>query len=433
MTVIIIPAYNKITVINSDYEVEDKVLYPELDIKDQEPVVLAKQTKVDGDEVYLKDYYSIPDVWNLYQYKQSGTSFSRIGLSEIPDDLQNRAGCTLISRTNYDLNDIPNKLDYEYLFQIKLFDNQNHNLLLDSFNDVMFPVIKTAYPSPVIAFDNDIRLCISFSIQYSDRPDGFVLKKNPNKDDQVDKGDIEGWYVPIQIRIGDHYYDGKNWSLNTSAYINVKTDLKRKQQHFSFDWLNARNTNSFLYGTSELDGTLIEQKFSKIGDLEIIIYCPKAMQDRYLHRYVFLKDIKISSQRINHTKNISKQDTLYSNVISEQYVNELEDIELKLSSKNKSELSFSKLSYDTGTGEILLDSITNFMTNNAEKPEQLLIQRVVNQYAKPKLKLVEDVKPSYNIYQIITDNSISGKDFIISSESINYADNTSSVTLIEIN
>ena len=83
----------------------------------------------------------------------------------------------------------------------------------------------------------------------------------------------------------------------------------------------------------------------------------------------FIRNIEISTQRVNASKSDStKQDTKYENVVNEGFINALDDIEFKITSKNESELSYSKAM----DGNSILDVLTNNIDNNSEKPEKLL-------------------------------------------------------------
>ena len=107
----------------------------------------------------------------------------------------------------------------------------------------------------------------------------------------------------------------------------------------------------------------------------------------------------------------------------------MDDIEFKITSKNESELSYSKAM----DGNSILDVLTNNISNNSEKPEKLLIQRIINQYKQPKIKLVQVIKPDILPYSKVTDRYLSGKQFVFTGGRINYEDNSIECNLIELN
>ena len=148
--------------------------------------------------------------------------------------------------------------------------------------------------------------------------------------------------------------------------------------------------------------------------------------------YVFMKNISIQSQKVRFstvTTSNEKKDTKYENVVNDGYINELDDIEFKITSKNDSELSFSKAI----AGSSILDKLTNTIYNSSEKPEKLLIQRIINQYKQPKIKLAQVIKPDILPYSKVTDSYLSGKQFIFTGGRTNYEDNSIECNLIELN
>lgn len=196
------------------------------------------------------------------------------------------------------------------------------------------------------------------------------------------------------------------------------------------------DTNDFSLGVSDLTGTIINIDQTLTGDVELILYNPivpavdyDTLSSIVAIKYIYIKDIKLQSQRINTSINDDKkQDTKYENVVNESYINALDDIKFKITSKNDSELSYSKAIQSNA----ILDTLTNNIYSTTEKPEKLLIKRIINQYQQPKIKLVQVIKPEIQPYSIVTDNYLSGKQFIFTGGSINLEDNSIECNLIEI-
>ncbi len=123
-----------------------------------------------------------------------------------------------------------------------------------------------------------------------------------------------------------------------------------------------------------------------------------------------------------------QEDTKYENVVNGSYINPLDDISFKLTSKNDSGLSFSKVIYNNS----LLDKLTSSIDSTANKPEEYMIKRIVEQYNQSKIKLTQIIKPDVFPYSIITDSYLSGKRFLFTGGSIDYEDNSMEANLIEI-
>lgn len=182
-----------------------------------------------------------------------------------------------------------------------------------------------------------------------------------------------------------------------------------------------------------MTGTLIDFDKSIMGDLELILYNPVLPAAGFIlspASYIFFKDITIDSQKTNYSTSTedsnAKKDTKYENVVNEDYINALDDIEFKITSKNDSELSYSKAM----DGNTTLDVLTNNIYNTVEKPEKLLIQRIINQYKQPKIKLLQVIKSSILPYSIVCEF---GKQFIFTGGTIDYEDNSIECNLIELN
>ena len=83
-------------------------------------------------------------------------------------------------------------------------------------------------------------------------------------------------------------------------------------------------------------------------------------------------------------------------------------------------------------GTAILDTLINNIDNTANKPEEYLIQRIINQYKQPKIKLLQVIKPVIKPYSIITYSYLSSKQFIFTGGRINYEDNSIECNLIEL-
>lgn len=446
-TLDIIPGYNKVNVICSDYEAKTDSLYPEL--KNNSKDRTFSESKSSGDIHMYKNLYESPDIWDLKSYKPSGVRFveSKIeyrpsGNTSMPG--QKSAGAVLCNRVNFDINSIPNKLNWEEVIQIKLFYDTNKNLLLDK-EGFQYPVIKTAGKTRPFFFDHGYLMAIDFSVQFFDLDHGYVGTRAHNKKDQIGKGVgptiemIKDWNVPVSLRIGDKYYAGSDDDAGAGSWVKnehifkIYTDIS-KNTHFTFDWLNCKNDFSFMDGTETLKGRRIIIPPGTFGDVELTIYCPRSTpftSREYNHRFVFMKNISIKAEKTKLYKSDiaeGKADTMYEQVVNDAFINQAEDIMLKLTSKNDADLSYSKVIYNNKA----LDQIYNRITDSYLKPEELIIHRIANQYLSSKIKTTQTLKPGIVPYRTVTDDFQKGKEFLMIGEDINYKMLQSEVTLIEI-
>lgn len=436
----IIGGFNKINVIASDYEIENNSLYPELLLTNN--LLSTKNVEKDNKQ-YINKYYSssshslsVYDLINNIYIKSNEPVFDNIG--------RQRAGAVAYASTSYSLDDVPNKPSYTNAIMIKqrtgLVENQKYLYFdTDSYIVANYPVVRTVSPSNGIIFDEFIKLSINYDLFLLCESDGIIY------DDVFKSGGNSRWddddiYVLAKLRVGDYYYDGNVWNTNSSNYFRIYTNATKDK--VIGDWLNARNTNNESLRVPDLNGTIIHFDRTIAGDLELTLFNPRLVdintdipEQSLLIEYFIIKNIEVNAQRMNFDdsittkKNTSKKDTIYSNVVNESFINEADDIELKLTSKNNSDLSYSKVIYNSK----LLDAIKNNITNSEMKPEKLIINRIINQYKQPKLKLLQILTPDVTPYQLITDNKLMNKDFIIINENIDYYNNTDEITMLEVN
>ncbi|MDL2243905.1 hypothetical protein LJC54_00145 [Parabacteroides sp. OttesenSCG-928-J18] len=427
-----IETYSKVTVKCSNYEIDKDRLFPELDNSLLTPLSPISDIVTDNGWTYIKNYYNNESNYKQFQYNKTGTYFTEVPFSAVPTAYKNRAGCNLISYCEYENENRPNKLEFVDMFQIKLFENSDYSLLLDTnTTDNSYKLLMTTHEMPYTVIDNDIYFSINFDIRFYDKNDGFPKHEKSNRDDT---GKTSGFYVPIQIRCGEYYFRYTTapagvWTKDTTNYINCQVDIN-KDNHYTWDWLQCKDTNDFLYNVPDLSGCIFKGTAPVFGDLEFSIFPPRQTTNTaYDHRWIFIKNFEVNCQKAQKART-EKQDTLYTNIIG-NYVNEFEDIELKLTSKNNSELALSSvINADT---LLLVDTVNSYYSNNAMKPEHLIINKICDQYQRSKIKLNEDVTPEYTPYQVVKLNSMPDNRFLITGESIDYRNNKSNLTLLELN
>ena len=436
----ILGGYNKAIVIDSDYEVDSDILYPELELN-LSGGELFKFEKTKDDTIYNKEYYN--SNLELFNYVLSNNSYTTYDKPFNTD--KQSAGAVAMRKTSYGKTEALSKYSWQEMIEIK----QKSAIILDNsapyylYKDIYYngeeikndPFILN-YPAikckgnelSYLVFDPDIKLCINFDIYLTTDKDGFEGDFKPTGLTSVPK-----LFIPMQLRIGDHYYNGSSWVTDSNTIFKVSTTAT--PNNYVNTWLQVYNYNDPELNVPDLNGYIVSFKSITTGDIELTIYNPAInpystpVFENPIESF-FIRNIEISTQRVNASKSDStKQDTKYENVVNEGFINALDDIEFKITSKNESELSYSKAM----DGNSILDVLTNNIDNNSEKPEKLLIQRIINQYKQPKIKLVQVIKPDILPYSKVTDSYLSGKQFVFTGGRINYEDNSIECNLIELN
>ena len=436
----ILGGYNKAIVIDSDYEVDSDILYPELELN-LSGGELFKFEKTKDDTIYKKEYYN--SNLELFNYVLSNNSYTTYDKPFNTD--KQSAGAVAMRKTSYGKTEALSKYSWQEMIEIKqksaiILDNSApYYLYKDIYHNgeeikndpfiLNYPAIKCkGNELSYLVFDPDIKLCINFDIYLTTDKDGFEGDFKPTGLTSVPK-----LFIPMQLRIGDHYYNGCSWVTDSNTIFKVSTTAT--PNNYVNTWLQVYNYNDPELNVPDLNGYIVSFKSITTGDIELTIYNPAInpystpVFENPIESF-FIRNIEISTQRVNASKSDStKQDTKYENVVNEGFINALDDIEFKITSKNESELSYSKAM----DGNSILDVLTNNIDNNSEKPEKLLIQRIINQYKQPKIKLVQVIKPDILPYSKVTDSYLSGKQFVFTGGRINYEDNSIECNLIELN
>ena len=436
----ILGGYNKAIVIDSDYEVDSDILYPELELN-LSGGELFKFEKTKDDTIYKKEYYN--SNLELFNYVLSNNSYTTYDKPFNTD--KQSAGAVAMRKTSYGKTEALSKYSWQEMIEIKqksaiILDNSApYYLYKDIYHNgeeikndpfiLNYPAIKCkGNELSYLVFDPDIKLCINFDIYLTTDKDGFEGDFKPTGLTSVPK-----LFIPMQLRIGDHYYNGSSWVTDSNTIFKVSTTAT--PNNYVNTWLQVYNYNDPELNVPDLNGYIVSFKSITTGDIELTIYNPAInpystpVFENPIESF-FIRNIEISTQRVNASKSDStKQDTKYENVVNEGFINALDDIEFKITSKNESELSYSKAM----DGNSILDVLTNNISNNSEKPEKLLIQRIINQYKQPKIKLVQVIKPDIPPYSKVTDSYLSGKQFVFTGGRINYEDNSIECNLIELN
>lgn len=436
----ILGGYNKAIVIDSDYEVDSDILYPELELN-LSGGELFKFEKTKDDTIYKKEYYN--SNLELFNYVLSNNSYTTYDKPFNTD--KQSAGAVTMRKTSYGKTEALSKYSWQEMIEIKqksaiILDNSApYYLYKDIYHNgeeikndpfiLNYPAIKCkGNELSYLVFDPDIKLCINFDIYLTTDKDGFEGDFKPTGLTSVPK-----LFIPMQLRIGDHYYNGSSWVTDSNTIFKVSTTAT--PNNYVNTWLQVYNYNDPELNVPDLNGYIVSFKSITTGDIELTIYNPAInpystpVFENPIESF-FIRNIEISTQRVNASKSDStKQDTKYENVVNEGFINALDDIEFKITSKNESELSYSKAM----DGNSILDVLTNNISNNSEKPEKLLIQRIINQYKQPKIKLVQVIKPDIPPYSKVTDSYLSGKQFVFTGGRINYEDNSIECNLIELN
>ena len=250
----------------------------------------------------------------------------------------------------------------------------------------------------------------------------------------------------FRLRIGSMYYHGKSdgscyWDTDSAQSAeygnNLEMDwqdeaLKGSGKASRFEGTYSLKTSRKLGdGFDGMDGFIIKVPEDRVlsGDLELVIFAPDiVMEYAKSPNSLALTDFSFTYQ--DKKKEDSDSDRIYENVVNENYINELDEIEFKISSYNNDGSCHSKVLLGDN---YLENNLYCGITGGNIRPEELLIRRVIDHYSATKIKLSQvlkkaDIKP----FSILTDKFMSGKRFMDIGGEIDYKMNRFTCIMLEI-
>ena len=424
----LVPGYNKVTVKTSTYSVG--VLTPDEDYDDLSVAVIpsdvTQNNKVSHKIVLL------PGMWDMRQYKedQTGEGVEAVTLEwvkENKDKANMLMGALPIQFCEYDLKEdgkgglVPSITSYNYEDGIQVrWTTKDPPQYLSSAMD-MRPVI----------------LIKGASATYSDGAFGITgqLRRCLNKEMGVIGGKRKWYATPklmCSLKIGNRRYNGTKWTDNPFAYFY----LEFQNTDSEVDWFNMKDTKVLEMPYNGLAGYVIPINEILTGELELVIYSSYTYvfgAETNLHEFgFFLKGLKFIYQEADFTDTAKgNSDRYYENVLNEDYINELDEIEFKISSYNNDGACYSKVMLGD---KYLEDNLYSAIEEKMIRPEEQLIRRIINRYSDTHIKLTQEIQevPELTPITRLSDDFMVGKVFINTGGTIDYKQGKFRCIMIEV-
>lgn len=518
-TMSMIGGYNKVNVIDSDYEPDSDFLFPDIDNTKGDPLGSTQRAaSKDGSHIIRnKDGKSkYGDIRYFHRFfKSSKVNLTRYNYSNgdwVVDnsDSFTSAGARILYQATADQEDKPTSLNWEPMYEIKLFDGidspeveyteyyqyeyggnkyditlndcrlykpTNYDTYLDGYyiqpsnntiSDISGLLKKTIeYESSAhIIFPSEAYIGISYKMMLTplkpnieDNKHGKhvivnafrgtpydlsvdkllnrnTLEKIQDKYDykfQLDIDEHKNYYfIPMKLQIGNMYWNGSDWTRDSNSVFRVHADVDKDTKLLG-NWLNVKNTNSYEESIDGIDEAYVIPLFNGLnGKVKLTLYVPYFEMPWQSKNNIYIKDLKLKVGRSTSfwdlDKGENKKDTKYTNVVNDKFVNEADDVELKLTSDNESILSLSKVAFNNE----VIKMLSSKLFDTAMLPEKQIINRIVNQYNKPKVSLLYNVENSIDAYSLLSNKYMSGKKFIYTGGQIDYVSNSIECNMIEL-
>lgn len=439
-TLDVLPGYNKASVRCSNYPVGDAL--PETDLSEADYLTTKDekyyQSVTQGYRVERhKIYRPINPKFELNAYKMGETADSVTFLSRDEEkEYIDNSGTFMPGKLtgaiaweyaefNLDSEGNADTTDLEYTEEINIKtrrDTSTHVPVFSANNKI--PIIRI---KGVPAAYHDGAFSINFNLVLNGVIGSF----------------INTWDFHFQLRIGNTYYhgDGKNYKWNENpetetSYpnnLNVQFDEAATQEGDYSGTYPVISNRKMDDGLDGIEGYICHLPTDRIlyGEMELIIYAP-AITTNIGGQYftsVGLRDFEFGYNKYTFSESESG-DRIYENIVNENYINELDEIEFKISSYNNDGACFSKVIIDD---TYLTDNLYNGITATYIRPEEFLIRRIVDHYNTTKIKLTQvlkksDIKP----YTILSDKYSVNKKYINAGGEIDYRKNRFSCIMIEL-
>ena len=239
-------------------------------------------------------------------------------------------------------------------------------------------------------------------------------------------GSGEDIKLNFSLQIGNYYWNGTEWTTTESKFsITIK-----KEDTYS-QYRSIPDTKVLGQWYSGSNGYIIEipNELNLMGSPVFKMYTPSVNGNVTA---VYLKDFSMKFVKKDSEKKEeeNKSDRTYENVVNGGYVNELDEIELKISTYNKDGACYSKVAL----GNVYLtDNLYSAIESKPVRLEESLIKRIINRYDHTRIKLTQEINNSDELspISVLSDNYMVNKKFMITGGTIDAAMNKFECKMIE--
>lgn len=389
-------------------------------------------TTTDGS--YYKNHfyrYYLNSKYKSYYYNKSNWAEVELPAYVLPtgrtdgDILYNfmkeNIGATILKYVSYKTDEIVPSLEFENYLVI------HRHLGLPPSDGITKKVFELKTDTlPEASFSGKYYLVISGEGLWDDRLNALYLDSDYQpKDDSFVENNLR---LICKLKVGNKFWNGSSWSVYDQGgfWIPFKNS-EGNTDHFINKWFPIKNTVSY---TDEIDGNgyaiPINESDNLYGNVEFTIYSPSFVNTSKKVTALWLKNLKLEIYSPNPEREIDT-DTVYENIINEDYVKEGETVGLKICTYTGKSWSYS--SPFLSNGNYIL-TLTNSALNVTQTPEKTIIQRLVNQYSTPSKILEISLKNDIFPYSKLT-NAIFNNVFIVDSMEVDYFINKSTLKLVE--
>lgn len=425
----ILPGYNKVTVKCNNYPVNQ--MFPSEDFEDLKEISTTDDITSDKKKV-CHTIYLYPNNWNCLLFKD-GRIIDNDTLPSVKDIAPALDGVMLTKYCVYE-----QEQDENGKWKPKINDYSYTNSIR-----IRFPLNGT--PGAFKYVNYKVLSFKGASATYMDCAIGINAMVKAIKDnDMLPWGNSAAGYsknsLRCQIRIGNEYYGshtgdrfhGFSWAEDSENYVILSMDSWNNDG--KLEWMTLPNDKTLDMPYNGLRGFIVPIDRPISGEFEFSLLVAERLGDgsREDRTGLIIKDFKVEIQNKDGiSKSNNNSDRTYENVLNDSYINEMDEIELKISSYNNDGACYSKVMLDS---DYLTNNLYSILGDKAVRPEELLITRMINRYGATKVRLTQIIKDDTELTPLtrLTDKFMEGKVFINAGGSIDYKMNRFECIMLEV-
>jgi len=413
--------YSKASVKTSNYNVSD--IFPTEDF-DKLSSMQSPSNIIDGDNISVKRFY-FPSVYKLYHYSDYvGVPEVSESIASMAVDVNSLLGAMPVKVQSYKKSDNITNYNFEEAIQVRRMGSTIDPISNNKVELGRFPILEFKSKLPVASYAS-AAIAVSCSIRLIKRQDMAYF-------DDTFESLNSNMSIYCQLSIGDKYWDGFNKIWTTDASKGLFMLVFNKDELSKGGYVNNMSTKTLEMPYSGVDGhMIILPEIPLSGELKFKMFAIDTLTFSQITGY-YIKGLKVSYKKLDslEDKTSEKSDRIYSNVVNSSFVNELDEIEFKMSSWNNDDVCFAKVLLGSG---FLKDNLYCSIYNSLVRPEENLIRRIIDQYSATKIKLNQVLiySPLITPVSLLSDNYMTNKRFINTGGEIDFEADRFEVKMIE--
>nr|DAK61241.1 MAG TPA: hypothetical protein [Caudoviricetes sp.] len=393
-------------------------------------------------------------------YKQSfykNTTHQIITPSKQDDEaLYNNIGCCFAKVACYDMTNKPATLKWDNMIMFSNGVNGNEDIytsrkIYDDEMDIKLPVLEVNTEYQIETALQNIDNKKSYFILQGD------VYSSPSKSPFVNSDSKlpDGWKVVIdsekgienflifKLQVGGKFWNGTKWTTAESTFC---VNVGKKDSNVYYNYNPITNNVVFTMGLDEEGWAIpVSNEDNLFGKVSLTIYRPHipsvifsgfagSLFPGLIPKFCTIRNLKLgllieNEDYLNDKDN--DNDVKYVNVINENFTNKFEDLELKINSQASKEYSFSSVMQKYNSSFIYNKGIYNVPLNKKQLQEYNVIEKMYNHFSDTKKIISMTIENVLMPYSIVAENNLKTT-FVVDTQEIDYANNTTTVTLNEV-